>query len=222
MNSRRIRLQSMQRNRRHSTWLVGLPSLLLLVTPACVSPGERARLIKDNEQLRRETEGLERMVAQRDGTIAQLHRQIRDLQGFGPDRPVDLFAPVTIEVASRSGGADYDGKPGDDGVTVYLRLRDADGDIVKAPGWITVQLLDNRNLGSPRLIGVYRFDDVGQLRKAWYGKFGTQHYSLKCPFPPQVAPPRTVDVKIEFVDWLTGRTLTANQEVAVSFRDRDW
>ena len=211
----------MQRNRRHTPWVAGLSALLLLGAPACVSPGERARLIKDNDLLRRETESRQRTIAQRDGTIAQLHRQIRDLQGFGPDRPVDLFAPVAIEVASRSGGADYDGKPGDDGVTIFLRLRDADGDIVKAPGWITVQLLDNTNLGAPRLLGVYRFDDVERLRKAWYGKFGTQHYSLKCPFPPEVDPPRRVDVKVEFLDWLTGRTLTANREVPVSFRNKD-
>ena len=72
----------------------------------------------------------------------------------------DLFAPVRAEIVSRSGGGNYDGLPGDDGVTVYLRLLDAEGDAVKVPGRITVQLLDNERLGAPRLLGLYRFDDV--------------------------------------------------------------
>ena len=199
---------------------LSLLSTLVLFTAGCMSPGERARLVKENQALRVENEALERELGRRDGTIARLHQQIGDLQGFGADRPVDVFAPVRAEIVSRSGGADYDGVPGDDGVTVYLRLIDADGDAVKVPGRISVQLLDNSDLGSPKLLGLYRFDNVDQLRKAWYGQFGTQHYSLRCPFPYGVKPPRRIDVKAEFVDYLTGRTLAANSEVAVSYRDR--
>ncbi|UCC28868.1 MAG: hypothetical protein JSU86_11775, partial [Phycisphaerales bacterium] len=121
-------------------WLAGLS---LTGVPACRSPGEWARLIKERDALRDDKERLERVVAQRDGTAARLHEQIENLQSFGPEHPADLFAPATIEIASLSGGADYDGQPGDDGVTVYLRPRDADGDVVKVPGRITIQLLDN-------------------------------------------------------------------------------
>ena len=198
-----------------------LTYVLVLAATGCGSPGERARLVKENQALRVEAETLERRIAQRDGTITLLHKQIRDLQGFGLDRPVDIFAPVKAEIVSRSGGADYDGEPGDDGVTVYLRLLDADGDAVKVPGRITVQLLNNTDLSSPRLLGVFQFDSVDRLRKAWYGKFGTQHYSLKCPFPYGDKPPRRVDVKVEFVDYLTGRTLAATKELAISYAEPD-
>ncbi len=194
--------------------------MLLLALPSCTSPGERARFIQANDALRYEKERLQDIVAQRDGTIANLHGQIRNLEGFSPDRPVDLFAPVTLEIASLSGGSDYDDMPGDDGVTVYLRPRDADGDIVKVPGRITIQLLDldNANSASPRLLGVYVFDDPDKLRKTWHGRFATQHYTLKCPFPPGTEPPATrrVTVSVEFVDYLTGQTLTALKEVPIS------
>ena len=118
-------------------------------------------------------------------------------------------------------GADYDGKPGDDGVTVYLRPRDADGHVVKVPGRITVQLLDNTDLGSPRPLGLYVFADPSELRKLWHGRFATQHYTLKCPFPPGTKLPdaRRVTVSAEFVDYLTGATLTAVEEVPVSLTD---
>ena len=194
------------------------PGMLLVVSAGCMSPGARAKLIQESAALRREKERLERTVEQREGTIARLHRQIETLEGFGPDRPADLFAPVKLEIASLSGGADYDARPGDDGVTVYLRPKDADGDVVKAPGRITIQLLDNTNLGSPRLLGVYKFNDPQTLRRSWHGRFATQHYTLKCPFSPGTNPPKTgrVTVSAEFVDFLTGATLTAVKEVPVS------
>ncbi len=183
-----------------------------------MSPKERATLVEENDNLRRERDRLNRVVAQRDATIASQRTQIGDLKGFGSDRPVDLFAPVKLEIASRSRGADYDDKPGDDGVTVHLRPRDQDGHVVKAPGRIKIQLTDNTVLGSPRVLGLYSFDDPEQLRKLWHGRFGTQHYTLKCPLPSGVALPesRKVVVHAEFVDYLTGSTLTAVEEVAVS------
>jgi hypothetical protein len=199
-------------------WFAGL---LLTTVSACTSPGQRARLVQDNESLRREKQQLERLVAERDGTIAALRQQVEYLKGFNPERPADLFAPVKIEIASLTGGADHDDEPGDDGVTVYLRPCDRDGHVVKVPGRIKIQLLDNTDLARPRLIALYEFSDPEELRKAWYGRFGSQHYTLRCPFPPGVKLPeaRRLNVAVEFVDYLTGSTLTAGREVAVSLAD---
>ncbi|MEK7710711.1 MAG: hypothetical protein AAB341_02350 [Planctomycetota bacterium] len=187
-----------------------------LAALACRSPGEWARLVKENQSLREDKARLERSVSDRDGTITSLHLQIDNLKGFGADRPTDAFAPIKLEIASLSGGANYDGQPGDDGVTVYLRPLDADGDVVKASGRIAIQLLDNSVLGSPRVVGVYVFDDIKALRKMWYGMLGTQHYTVRCPFPPGATLPesRKLLVSAAFVDFLTGQTLTADKEIA--------
>lgn len=191
---------------------------LLVAASSCSNPGRRAELVQQSDSFRRENQRLERLVADRDGAIARLNRQIENLQTFETDRPANLFAPVKLEIASLSGGADYDNRPGDDGVTVYLRPRDADGHVVKAPGAIRVQLLDNSDLKNPRVIGVYDFSDPETIRRSWYGKFGTQHYTLKCPFPEGAAVPesRKIVIHVEFVDFLTGAVLTAAKEVTVS------
>jgi len=183
---------------------------------ACRAPGEWARLVKENQSLREEKTRLERGACERDATIEWLQKQIENLKGFAPDRPADAFAAVKLEIASLSGGASYDDKPGDDGITVYLRPLDADGDVVKVPGRITIQLLDNSALGSPRVVGVCDFNDIKELRKLWYGKLGSQHYSLRCPFPAEAVLPesRKLLVSAAFVDFLTGKTLTANREVS--------
>ena len=192
-------------------------AVALLVLAGCESPGRRAELLKNNDALQRENRQLHKTIADRDSEIAELRRQVDALEGFTADRPVDLFAPVRLEIASRSGGADYDGKPGDDGVTVYLRPRDADGDSVKAPGEITIQLIDNDDLDTPRVLGVYTFSDPDELRTLWNSVFFTDHYSLKCPFADSVEPPvsRRVTVTAVFIDYLTGKTLTAVGEVTM-------
>ncbi len=194
-----------------------LIAVVCLATSGCLSPGQRAKLAQDNESLRREVNRLNRVVAQREGTVSHLQRQVSKLQGFSPDRPATLFAPVKVEIASLTGGANYDDQPGDDGVNVYLRLLDADGDTIKAPGKITIQLVDNSLMGSPKVLGVYVFGNPQQLRETWYGKFGTSHYTLKCPFRPNTRlSTNQLDVRVEFIDYLTGRTLTAVKEVSIA------
>jgi len=208
-----------------STHACSVHALLLLVAmalPGCFSPGDRAKLIQEAEGLRRENERLERVVADRDSTVSGFQKQIENLKTFQRDRPADLFAPEKLEIVRRSGGADYDGQPGDDGVTVYLRLLDADEDVVKVGGRIRVELQDPSTPGTPRVIGLYVFDRADELRKLWYGRFGTQHFTLKCPFPAGFKLPTggRVTVRAQFDDYLTGRTLTALDEVSVASGSR--
>lgn len=192
-------------------------STLAVALVGCGNPGARARLTQENMTLREENERLKRRVAQLGGETSGLERQIQSLKGFAPNAPADLFAPVEIKIVSLSGGADFDGKPGDDGVVVYLRPRDADGDAVKAPGRIRIQLMDNTNIGSPRVLGVYVFDNPDELRDTWHSRFATMHYVLRCPFMPDARPRgNRVTVNVEFTDFLTGRTLTAVKELAVN------
>jgi len=190
-----------------------------VVLPACQSPGQRAEQLKIIDTLRHDVARLERAVEKRDGSMARLKQQIETLKAFDAERPVDLFAPIKVKIVDRSGGYDDDGKLGDDGVKVHLRPIDADGDAVKVPGRIKIQLLDMSNLGSPKVLGLCEFDDPDKLRRAWHSRFGTQHYTLKCPFSAEVEIPdsRKVTVHAEFVGFLTGATLTAVKEVEVSF-----
>ena len=202
---------------RGSRALRGFALTVLLVTVCgCGNPGAQARLTRENMSLREDKQRLERTVGRLNGAISGLKQQVDNLKGFDANEPADLFAPVRIEIVSLSGGTDFDDKPGHDGVTVYLRPRDRDGDAVKVPGRIRIQLTDNSVMGAPRLLGVYRFDDPDDLRKIWHSRFGTMHFALKCPFPPHVRPRGDrVTINAEFTDYLTGRTLTAAKEVTV-------
>ena len=194
---------------------------VLFAAPGCSERGDLIRMTKNRDALQIERDRLRRELDDRNVRIARLDQRVEALVQLGPDRPAGLFAPVKIEIVSRSGGVDLDGKPGDDGVTVYIRPIDADGDPVKVPGAIRVQLLDSSVLGEPRVLGLCVFDDPQELRRMWYSKFGTNHYTAKCRFVPGQQPPKTgrVLVTVEFTDYLTGKTFTATKEVDVAPRE---
>ncbi len=190
----------------------------ILPLAGCISAKHQARLARENEELHVSVKELERELSDCNLQTQRVSEQLANLQAMDSSRPADLFAPVKLEIASLSGGANYDDRVGDDGVTVHLRLRDIDGDTVKAPGKITIQLVDNSTMGQPTVLGVYSFSSAEELRKTWHGRFGTQHYTLRCPFESQGPFPATprVDVRAEFVSYLTGIALTAFEEVTVN------
>jgi hypothetical protein len=195
---------------------VGLLSLCLAA--GCRTPQEWSRLIRGNEELERQKQRLERELAEKEKTLTELSTQVETLKGFSGAQPADMFAPAKIELVKLTGGRDWDGQPGDDGVTVYLRPLDQEGDVVKVPGRITVQLLDNTNLSNPRVVALCRFEDPEEIRKTWHGRFLTNHFTLDCPFPPDALLPESgkLMVTATFTDFLTGKELTASKEVTFS------
>lgn len=199
-----------------TSW-IALP-IFLAGSLGCQGNRRFAELTRENQALREEQQKAQQQAKVCENNLIVARQQLEQMEELGPDRPADLFAPVSIEIASLSGGADYDGKPGDDGITVHLRPRDADGQVVKAPGRITVQLLDNTKMESPKVVAVCKFEQPEELRRLWMGIFGTNHYTLRCDFPAGADLPdsRRLLVGVSFVDFLTGRTLTASKEVAFS------
>ncbi len=184
-------------------------SAALIIGPLAGCPGPtvaglQAEIARKDERLGRQ----DQQLAAHGSTIQELRRRLLRAQGLDPDRWERAFRPVDLTIASLSGGADYDGKPGDDGVTVYLRPIDRDGDVVKVAGEIRVQLYDLANPDGRQLIGEYRVpaDKSGEI---WYGKLMTQHFTVKCPWPS--APPKHEEITIRamIVDGLTGNVMTA-------------
>jgi hypothetical protein len=180
--------------------------LALLPSPGCYSPTElelRRQVHELNEQI---TEKDHQLAALRI-TIEQLHKQLEQARGLTSQDLERIFYPESIEILSPSGGDDYDGQPGDDGVTVYLRPVDRDGDAVKVAGNIRIELYDLANPPDQNLIGVYSIA-LDQVSKLWYGKLATYHYTIRCPW--KNSPPRhdEITIRATFEDYLTQRMMT--------------
>jgi len=142
-------------------------------------------------------------------------KQIRMLQALGPKRMKMLFPVVRIELGRYSGGVDLDNKPGDDGIRVYLRPIDADGSVIKAAGDVKIQLFDLAAKPKQNLIGAYEWK-VDKIGGHWASGFLSYHYSLTCPW--KSAPPKhnEITIRLEFTDYLTGRTFSAQKIVKVT------
>jgi len=192
----------------------------VIALTGCANSSERALLMQKNRQLQDENAMLNRQLVSNEERTRALQQRVDTLTGFSTGQPVGLFSPTKLRFASLSGGADYDGEAGDDGITAYVQPVDSDGEVVKAAGRLKVQLLDNSDLANPRLLGTYAISDSDELRKSWYGRFGSRHYTLKCPFPAGASLPASgkINVAAEFVDFKTGRTLTASEEMTFAPR----
>lgn len=147
------------------------------------------------------------LVAQK-ASLDELDSQLRVARSISEDDLKRIFYPEKLVIDRLSGGADYDGNPGDDGVTVYLQPVDKDGDVIKVAGDIRIQLFDLAAPPQRNLIGEY-FIPVDQVGRLWHGKLWTDHYSIKCPWPK--GPPEHTEVTIRamFVDYLTKRVVSA-------------
>jgi hypothetical protein len=165
--------------------------------------------------LRREIGDLRETIKQKDNQLVaqkasldELDSQLRVARSISEDDLKRIFYPEKLLIDRLSGGADYDGQPGDDGVTVYLQPVDKDGDVIKVAGDIRIQLFDLAAPPQRNLIGEY-FIPVDQVGKLWHGKLWTDHYSIKCPWPK--GPPEHTEVTIRamFVDYLTKRVVSA-------------
>ena len=181
------------------------------------SPGTIIRLQREIDQHELDLKACAQKAFECEIRRAELTARIENQPRLATVGIEDLFVVDQIKIPSRSGGIDLDGKPGDEGVVVYVQPIDAAGDVIKAAGAITIQLTDLTTIGSPRTIATLEYTKPDIVKKSWYGGFLTNHYSFKCPFPESAAPvPGEVHVRVLFFDWLTGREFSASTTVKVN------
>jgi hypothetical protein len=193
---------------------------LLGVLPAwgCVSTTE-TELRMQVKTLQEQTAEKDNRLAAQQATIEKLHQQLQTVRGWTDDDLKLLFTPVKIEIASLSGGEDYDGKPGDDGVTVYIRPVDRDGDTLKVAGDLRVELYDLAAPSGENLIGQYAVP-VARAAELWYGKFMTYHYTMRCPWLNGPPKHEEITIRATFVDFLTQRVMTTQTTCKVKLPEQ--
>lgn len=202
-------------SRRPGGFSLAAPLILaaLGVFGGCASQTE-LDLRRENEQLKSQLADTSRQLAEHQAAIDELNRQLQAARGFTDDDLKKIFYPEKIVIDPLSGGEDYDGKPGDDGVTVYLRPIDRVGDVVKVAGDIRIELYDLAAPAEGKLLGEYNIG-VDKASEFWYGKLMTNHYTIRCPWQKIVPANPEITVRATFRDFLTKRVITAQTVVTV-------
>lgn len=145
--------------------------------------------------------------------LSDCRQRVETLQGLGDKRLEKLFHVERIEIGQYTGGFDTDGEPGDDAVKVFLTPLDRDGSVIKAAGDVIIRLHDLAE-GEGTLIG-QRTWTVDELSAQWASGFLTYHFSFVCPFTARPSH-KEITVHATFVDYLTGRTFTAQKACEVA------
>ncbi len=184
------------------------PLVLVVALLGCIGgpsgSTERISTLEDQTlSLQSENRALRETAENQANQLARLQQTLQTFAELGDRRMNELFYVSRIDIEKMSGGADFDGQPGDDGVIIFLELYDQDDQIFKAAGSIDVHIYDLSDPDHPELIAKYAYD-VQAARKLWMGRLMSYHYKLKCPW--QVRPPNgpQVVVRVMFLDYLTG------------------
>jgi hypothetical protein len=198
---------------RWSSCILAAAAITLL--SGCMVPQARydqtsAELAKKTELLNQATTDNARLTRQ----ISDQDQRILSLLAMGDKRMDRLFHVKDVSLGDYTGGVDTNGKAGDDAIKVYLLPMDQDGSILKAAGDVKIQLYDLAAAPADNLIGEYNFS-VDQIGKYWSSGFLTYHYSFVCPWkqPPQH---NQITVRVEFVEYLTGRHFTAQKVCSIN------
>ena len=172
----------------------------------------RAKLIQEKQQLQQEKARLEQQNA-------QLKEQVATLQKFPSDR-MDQFVKVEkIEFGkftrAYDGNTEADKDGYDDGVIVYLILKDKEGDVIKAAGTVEIELWDL--IVAKHIIG--EFIPMGDLQTHWLSGPLTNHYKFQIPWPKDNPPThRFLTLKLRFQEALTGRTFEEHKKIEAHLR----
>jgi hypothetical protein len=114
--------------------------------------------------------------------------------------------------ATITGGADFDGEPGDDGITLGLVLRDERGRPMAAVGSLSAVLLDPRQRGDAARVARWDLEEA-QVARLLRGQ-NAETYTLHLAWPGD--PPRSERLRL-FVRYQlpSGEVLEAQREIAV-------
>ena len=207
-----------QRTRQQSSGrLLALAVLLSAPLSGCSIFQQLESRERENIELRDRLAARNEELTARQERIDGLEQQVNGLQDRGELEVTKLPHASGIRFARLTGGHDYDGAPGDDGITVYLQPVDADGHVIKAAGSITIDLFDLANPDGTQRIVTRRLN-VDQTRKAWSDGLWTRHYTIDCPWPEERLPAhREITVRATFTDYLTGKAWTTQQVVTITY-----
>ena len=196
-----------------------LGAMVLAAAAVGCGPSQVEILQTEVRALERQVEDLEATKQTLTADVAERDQRIETLLHLGDKRLEKIVTVDDISLGRWSGGYDSDGEPGDEGVKIYLSCKDDEGTTLKAAGAVSVRLVNvMADSDEEFLIGEYEWT-VDELAKRWSSGVVGSHYSLECPWTDGPPTHREVTMRVEFVDYLTGKTFTAQRVGTIKFAE---
>lgn len=194
-------------------WRLTLSAVCAATLAAGCQPTPEIDLQRELDRAREQLEAKDRQLAARQSALDDCNKLLTTARAFTPDQLSKIIYPERVQIGTLSGGYSEEGRPGDEGVVVYLQPIDADDDILKVAGDIRIELFDLQMPPGQNQIGVCYYP-ADKVRKLWYGQLATNHFTLKCAFS---TPPKHTEITVRatFVDYLTQRVMTDQKVVTI-------
>lgn len=180
----------------------------------CATYKQTDPLVVQVNNLQQENSRLRDQLQQATASAASQQERIQTLQGLGPKRLDRLYSVTRIDITRYSGGVNLGDGAGDQGVRLYIRPLDQQGDVIKAAGTFKVQVFDLAQSPQDSLVVGCEYPPE-ETAKHWYGGFITYQYQFDCLWK---SPPRHADltVQVSFTDYLTGQTFLVQKAIKVN------
>lgn len=139
---------------------------------------------------------------------AQLKSQVETLMSIDKQARIDAISIASqIELTNRSGLYDKNDDGKKETLVVYLKTIDDMGDVVKAPGAVTVELWNLNAKPENALMGKWTVEPE-KLKKSWSGSLMTNYYKLQFDLSSILTGNEPeLTIKAEFTDYISGKIL---------------
>jgi len=173
--------------------------LLLLALIGCKSAPVVVPASEADFDPAEQIQALHIQVRKQNTQIEELTRQLTHTRGFGADLMSQLVKVAGIKLGRYTRGEA-------NGLIIYVKLIDQQGDIIKAAGRINLAIWDLSAESEGQLIGQWHFD-ANDLQDYWIAGMMNNHFKFTLPWPNGETPKqKNLTLKCTFTEVLTGNT----------------
>lgn len=168
-----------------------------------------------NHQLGETQKQLEVAKQEKESLRSQLSRNVSDK--LLPEQSDLIFRAQGLKFSEYlTSGVDRDGQPGDELVSILLTPQDGEGDALRLPGKLKLEVRDLNNPEGRQLLGSWTWEET-QIGEKWHQGFLASGYHLEVPLKimPQ-HPELTLHAQLTTPD---GRQFSATQPIKVRLPD---
>jgi hypothetical protein len=137
----------------------------------------------------------------------------QDLDDFSRGADVDLKVARIVLNSRLTGGYDFDGRPGDEGLLLVVEPQNAAGQYLPLPGQLEVEVTDPSRGGSEARLARWEFDASETVRAVKKSLLG-RGIHLQLPWPGALPRSETLLVSVRYTP-PTGESFAARREIRV-------
>jgi hypothetical protein len=144
---------------------------------------------------------------------AQCQQQVVNLQNLTPKQKAEAISTVTdVTIDKRSGIYDAQTTGKEPRLLIYVRPLDAEGDAIKAPGAVHIELWDLGAAPPQALLAKWDTTPL-ELKKKWSSSLLSNFYRLSFTVPADYAARKELTAKVVFTDYFTGKSYSMQNPI---------